>query len=72
MTTLYNQQIIYDTFINMTGPLWVAQGSYYAQLGARYAKLTGQDVSRVISKFFSMFGFISQIGNGKLIYFTKR
>ena len=49
-------------FIYGTGPLWVAHGSYYSQMGMRYGQLTGQDTSRTIAKFFSIFGFIIEIG----------
>ena len=42
-------------------PLWTAQCSYYTQVGARYAKLTNQSHTVVISRFFGIFFLICQL-----------
>ena len=42
-------------------PLWAAQGSYFAILSKRYAYISHQEESAVLTRFFGIFFFVFQL-----------
>ena len=42
-------------------PLWAAQCSYFTIIGARYARVTGEAVDAIVSRFFGIFFFFFQL-----------